>query len=95
MRLRTLLLRYPAPHPGSHKCPRQQLKGDFDTSYANHYKNFTVAPQIVKPRHVVEERHYNPESLRTHYQEAYVERERAEPLVGSASRLENVGVFGC
>jgi hypothetical protein len=47
-----------------------------------------------KPKAVLEERHYNPEALRSNYQEAYVERERAKDGGGggSSSRLENVGV---
>ena len=77
MRLWTMLLRYPSLNLGNHKCPRKQIKGEFDTSYANHYKNFTIMPlPSSKPKVVVEDRHYNPESLRSNYQETYVEKER-------------------
>ena len=72
-----MLLWYPTLYQGNHKCPRKQIKGEFDTSYANYYKFFTVLPQpSIKPKAVFEERHYNPESLMTNYQETYVEKER-------------------
>jgi hypothetical protein len=69
------------------------VKGEFDTSYGSHYKNFAIVPQVVKPKIQIEERHYNPESLKTNYQETYVEKERVEPATMTSSRLEKVGVI--
>jgi len=57
---------------GKHKCPTKRIVGDFQTSYNNHYKNYIVNTLPYHPKHNYNERHYNPETLRTNYQETYI-----------------------
>lgn len=51
MCLLALRLWYSGIDLGKHKCPRQKVKGEFETSYNNQYKNFSIVPQIYKQNH--------------------------------------------
>lgn len=78
---------------GKHHCPRPRIKGSFSTSYADHYKDIKIAPSNV-PRsdYKYEQRHYNPEALKTNYQDTYVPMQ-VNNFVESPSKLESYGVF--
>ena len=39
-----------------------------------------------------EQRHYNPETLRTSYQDTYIPQQMKNNYMDSPSKLENVGV---
>jgi len=60
-------------YSGNHKCPRPRIKGTFTTSYTDHYKDIKIGSSPApKQDYRYEPRHYNPEALRTNYQETYV-----------------------
>lgn len=92
MHLSDVQLRYKSRHLGKHKCPREYIKGDFQTSYASQYKDYKVIPTAQTERYRYSERHYNPEVLRTNYQATYVPLEATEKTM-SVSRLGSIGVF--
>ena len=94
MHLRDVQLWYWSFHAGRHRCPRPNVKGNFETSYGSHYQNtHLIIPTNPPPAYVYQDRHYHPETLRTNYKEAFTDKphiENAESL--SKSRLENIGV---
>lgn len=60
---------------GKHRCPRPIAKGQFETSYNNHYKNtHIIIPTNPPPSYVYQDRHYNPEALRTNYKESFTDK---------------------
>ena len=69
MHLRDVQLRYTLSDLGKHKCPRPRVKGEFETSYNNHYKNIQpLQRNMPHSQYQYQERHYNPDVLKTHYQ---------------------------
>lgn len=77
---------------GKHHCPRPRIKGNFTTSYGDHYKDIKIAPSNSPPQQFkYEQRHYNPEALKTNYQETYTPQ-KMNTLVDSPSKLESYGV---
>jgi hypothetical protein len=77
-----------------YRYPRQQIRGEFETSYGQQYKGFSVAPaqpiQATQSSRYVE-RHYNPEVLRSNYKEAYRPYQIEEPTL-AVSRMGSIGV---
>lgn len=76
---------------GKHHCPRPRIKGTYTTSYSSHYQNM---PQLQKPppqpEYQYQQRHYNPEDMRTSYQNTFTgEKVQSIP---PPSTLEHVGV---
>lgn len=72
--------------------PNQQIRGIFETSYNDHYKNIKVTPSpILKQDYKYEQRHYNSDVLRTSYQNTYIPKEMNN-LKDSSSKLEGYGV---
>lgn len=61
------------------------------TSYANHYQKYKVVPLVQPNQYKYSERHYNPQVLKTNYQQAYVPVAVEEPPM-SRSRMSQVGV---
>ncbi len=54
---------------GKHQCPKPKIKGEYETSYLSQYKNIKYPPQLpAKDNYVYQERHYNPEVMRSNYQ---------------------------
>ena len=72
---------------GKHHCPRPRIKGNFSTSYADSYKNIKMTPApLPTQNYKYEQRHYNPEALRTSYQDTYIPQ-KVNNFVDSPSRL--------
>lgn len=92
MYLSDVQLWYSGHHLGKHKCPREYVKGDFQTSYASQYKDYKVVTVPQQEKYRYSERHYNPEVLRTNYQETYLPLELDEKTM-SVSRLGSIGVM--
>lgn len=61
---------------GKHHCPKPRVKGIFETSYQDHYKQFKYEGNnnpMARQYHY-EMRHYNPDQMKSNYQETYVEK---------------------
>lgn len=69
--MRNVQLWYINIHSGKHKCPKQKAKGNYETSYNSQFQEIKIIPETHKFRNIVEERHYNPETLQTNYQQEY------------------------
>lgn len=84
-------MRYKSFHVGKHRCPRPNIKGDFETSYKSQFKNTHImVPSPPKP-YVLPERHYDPNVLTSNYKEAF----KSPPVTNelNSSRFENIGVI--
>lgn len=62
---------------GKHHCPKPRAKSIFQTAYQDHYKEFKYEPSSYPPlrQHQYETKHFNPDHLRSNYQENYVKVE--------------------
>jgi hypothetical protein len=89
--MRTLQLWYKFIYKGRHRCPRQKIPSDFRTSYNQYYKAPTPITLTPKPSYNYQPRHYNPESLQTHYKQTY-QPYKIESQERPSSRLASLGV---
>lgn len=93
MRVLALHLRYTLCNTGKHHCPRPRIRGNFSTSYADHYKNIKIEPgPLPRQEYRYEQRRYNPEALKTNYQDNFTPVQ-AEKYMDSPSKMESYGVY--
>lgn len=88
MRMLTLYMwYYIVNNIGKHHCPRPRVKGNFSTSYADSYKDIKIVqPTAPRPEYKYEQRHYNPEAMKTSYQDTYIKPSQPANM-DSPSRL--------